>query len=175
MLEEHSLKFSKQEALTIYYSAINYSIRKINSGNQKFLDELFDLYHDLIVKEIIFINDEISPLDFKNIVVLAFRLGKYSWAESFILKKKKKITEAFRENAVTFNLAQVYFYQREYDKVIEQLQNVEYEDVTYNLDSKSILIATYYEMDELEPLYSLFESFRVYLNRHKSIPEKRRT
>ena len=27
---------------------------------------------------------------------------------------------------------------------------------------------------KLEPLYSLFESFRVYLNRHKNIPEQRR-
>ena len=54
------------------------------------------------------------------------------------------------------------------------MSNVEYEDVSYNLVSKSMLIATYFEMDEQEPLYSLFESFRVYLNRHNSIPDHRR-
>ena len=37
-----------------------------------------------------------------------------------------------------------------------------------------MLMAIYYEEDELEPLYSLFESFRVYLNRHKNSPESRR-
>ena len=29
-------------------------------------------------------------------------------------------------------------------------------------------------MEEIEPLYSLFESFRVYLNRNKSLPESKK-
>ena len=38
-----------------------------------------------------------------------------------------------------------------------------------------MLIATYYELDEIEPLDSLFQSFRAYLNRHnKDIPEQSR-
>ncbi|MEM1323958.1 MAG: hypothetical protein AAGG75_27100, partial [Bacteroidota bacterium] len=48
------------------------------------------------------------------------------------------------------------------------------EDVSYNLGSKLMLTATYYETDEIEPLYSLLESFRAYLNRHKEIPNQRR-
>ena len=54
------------------------------------------------------------------------------------------------------------------------LNQVEYEDLSYNLDSKSMLLATYYETDEIEPLYHLFESFRVYLNRNKKIPQNRK-
>ncbi|MCU0391342.1 MAG: hypothetical protein MUE81_09515 [Thermoflexibacter sp.] len=47
------------------------------------------------------------------------------------------------------------------------MRTVEYEDFTYNLNSKTMLLSTYYEMDELEPLYSLMDSFRTYINRHK--------
>ena len=50
---------------------------------------------------------------------------------------------------------------------MEQLREVEYEDFSYNLGSKSMLIPTYYELDEIEPLYSLLDSFRTYLSRHK--------
>lgn len=174
LLQEHGLKFPKQEALQLYYSAINYCIRRINKSDQKFLEESFQLYNELIENEIIFINDELSPWDFKNIIVLALRLGKYQWTEQFIFNYNYKLPEVSRENAVTYNLAQLYFYQKRYEKVIEQLQNVEYEDVSYNLNSKSMLIATYYETDEIEPLYSLFESFRAYLNRHKDISNERR-
>lgn len=174
LLEEHALKFPKHEALTIYYSAINYCIRKVNSGNQKFLQELFEVYNGCINKEIIFVNDELSPWTFKNIIVIALRLGKFKWTKNFIFNYNEKIPEGFRENAVTYNLAQLYFYQKEYDKVKEQLRNVEYEDVSYNLNSKTMLLATYYEMDEMEPLHSLIDSFRAYLNRHKDIPAKRR-
>jgi len=80
----------------------------------------------------------------------------------------------YRGNARTFNLAQLHFYQKDYGKVIELLRTVEFEDFTYNLVSKSILLATYYEEDEIEPLMSLLSSFRTYLNRHKDIPASRR-
>lgn len=174
LLDLHSLKFPKQEALSLYYFAINYCIQKINGGNQIFAEEVFKIYNDLVNKEIIFVNDELSPWDFKNIVVLALRLGKFNWTESFINNYNHKIPIDDRENAITYNLAQLYFYQKKYDKVIEQLQHVEYTDVTYNLNAKAMLIATYYETDEMEALYFLLESFRAYLNRHKGISQQAR-
>ena len=174
LLDEHSLTFPQQEALSLYYFAINYCIQRINIGDQKFSNEFFKIYSDLIDKEIIFVNDELSPWDFKNIIVNALRLGKFDWTENFIKKYNDKLPEESRENAVTYNLAQLYFYQKKYDEVIQQLSNVEYEDVSYNLNSKTMLIATYYEIDEIIPLYSLFDSFNAYLNRNRKIPEDRK-
>lgn len=171
LLDQHALNFPQEEALSLYYFAINYCIRKVNQGNQVFLSELFHLYSDLIDKEIIFVNDELSPWTFKNISVIALRYGEYEWTESFINNYHHKIPESERENALTYNLAQLYFYQKKYNKVIEQLQNVEYTDVTYNVNSKAMLIATYYEIEELEPLYHLLDSFKAYLNRHRRIAE----
>lgn len=173
-LDKYGLFFPQSEAYDMYSYAMNYCIRRINKGQPKFLNELFKLYEILINKEIIFTENELSPWDFKNIVVVALRLGKYDWTENFINKYKDRLPEASRENAVTYNLAQVYFYQKRYEKVIPLLHAVEYEDLSYNLGSKSMLIATYYETDEIEPLYHLFESFRTYLNRHKDIPANRR-
>lgn len=174
-LDKFGLQFPKNEARDVLYMAAqNYCIRKINQGNQKFLKELFILYQDLLDKEIILGDGELSPWYFRNIVVIALRLGEFEWTEKFINRYHVFLPENFKENAVTFNLAQVYFYQKKYDKVIRQLQNVEYEDVTYNLNSKSILLATYYETDETEPMISLMESFRTYLNRHKEIPQSRK-
>ncbi|MFK7774942.1 MAG: hypothetical protein AB8F94_22575, partial [Saprospiraceae bacterium] len=123
-------------------------------------------------KELIYINGELDPFHFKNIVVIALRCGKYDWTEDFISKNKEKLPESSRENAVTFNLARLYYYKKDYQKVISLLQEVEYEDIVYSLSSKSLLIATYYENDEVEPLYSLLESFIVYLNNRKDIPER---
>lgn len=174
LLSQHGLVFPQNEALSLYYSAINYCIQKINKGNQNFLSELFDLYLDLVNKEIIFLNDALSPWDFKNIVVLALRLERHEWAENFVSEYYHRIPEPHRENARSYNLAQVYFYQKKYEKVIELLRPVEYEDPAYNLGSKAILLATYFETDEIEPLYSLFESFRVYLNRNKIITDNSR-
>lgn len=174
LLERNGLKFPREEAESMYGFAFNYCISKINQSNQQFQNELFDVYKDSISKEIIIVDGELSPWDFRNITTIALRLGEYDWVISFINNYQKYLPESFRDNAVKYNLAQVYFYQKSYDKVKILLQEVVFEDFSYNLNSKVMLLLTYYETDDIEPLYSFFESFRTYLNRHKDIPVARR-
>ncbi|MBK7407521.1 MAG: hypothetical protein IPJ40_05210 [Saprospirales bacterium] len=174
LLEKHGLEFPKEEAQEIYTFAINYCTRKINKGNQSFLREYFDLYKDLLKKDILIVEGEMEPGLFRNIVVVGLRLGEMVWTEQFILDYQHYLPEAQRENTVSFNLSQLYFYKRDYDMVIETLRHVEYEDVITNLNAKTLLLTTYFEIDEIEPLYSLMESFRAYLNRHKDISSRRR-
>lgn len=174
LLGKHGLEFPREEAQEIYTFAINYCTRKINKGNQSFLREYFDLYKDLLKKDILIVDGEMEPGLFRNIVVVGLRLGEIAWTEAFILDYQSFLPDAQRENTVSFNLSQLYFYKRDYDKVIETLRHVEYEDVITNLNAKTLLLTTYYEIDEIEPLYSLMESFRAYLNRHKDISSRRR-
>ncbi len=174
VLESNRQFFPQKEAYILYSYALNYCIRKFNKGNAAYFRELFELYKMLIDSKIIFNDQELSQWDFKNIILTAIRLKEYPWAENFIHKFGKYLPEKSRDNAVTYNLAQLYFYQKRYDEFIEKLRDVEFDDFSYNLNSKSLLLATYYEIDEIEPLYSLTESFRTYLNRHKEIPSQRK-
>ncbi len=174
LVEKYGTLFPVNEAEFIYQASLNYCIKKINQGNPKFLEEYYNLFVILLQKKMLFADGELSPWHFRNIVIAALRIGKYEWTEDFIQEYKTYLPEAMRENAVTFNLAQLYFYQKKYDKVIELLQTVDYEDFSYNLNSKVLLMTAYYEIDEIEPLFSLLDSFRTYLNRHKNIPAFRR-
>lgn len=174
LLDKYALSFPLEEATEIYTYAQNYCVRKINKGNSKFIEELFELYKMLLEQRIIIVDEILSPWYFRNITTVALRLGEYEWTEKFVTDYQHYLPDGFRQSAVSYNLAQVYFYQKKYNEVKTLLQEVEFEDFTYNLNSKAMLIATYYETDEIEPLYSLFESFRTYLNRHKDIPVARR-
>ena len=175
LLKKYGDLFPRNEAEFIYATALNYCIKKINQGNQQFLEEYFNVFVILLEKELLLTDGELSPWHFRNIVVAALRLGKYDWTENFIYTYKSYLPSAMRENAVSFNLAQLYFSQKKFNKVIELLRNVEYDDFTYNLNSKTMLLSTYYEMDEIEPLYSLMDSFRTYLNRHKDFSAAKRS
>ena len=174
LLEKFGLEFPKEEALEIYTFAINYCTRKINKGNQEFLKEYFDLYKDLLKKDILIIEGEMDTGLFRNIVLVGLRLGEMEWTERFIHEYQHFMPQVQRENIVSFNLSFLYFYKKDYDRVIETLRYVEFEDVITNLNAKTLLLLTYYEMDEIEPLYSLMESFRAYLNRHKNLSSRRR-
>jgi hypothetical protein len=46
--------------------------------------------------------------------------------------------------------------------------------VFYQLDAKTTLMKTYFELDEFQPLQSLKESFRILLSRKKGISETQR-
>ena len=53
--------------------------------------------------------------------------------------------------------------------MIEQLREVEYKNLTYSLGGKLMLLKTYYELEELNPLSSLLDSYSIYLRRNKLI------
>ena len=168
LLEKHIDIFPPEEAREIYTSAINYCIKKINMSDDKFLNEFIQLNETLLEKNIIAEN-ELSPWRFKNIITAGLKLGKFEWVEEFIQTYKNKIPEVYRNNAITFNTAQLYFYQKRYQELLPILLQVEYEDFTYSLSSKLLTCITYYELEEHEALMSYLDSFRTYLSRHKSI------
>jgi len=174
LLNRYGDLFPRNEAEFIYTTALNYCIKKLNQGSRQFLEEYFNVFVILLEKGLLLTDGELSPWHFRNIIVIALRLDKHEWTEAFIENHKKFLPESMRENAVTFNLAMLYFYQKNYTKVIELLRTVEYEDLSYNLNSKSMLLQTYYELDDIEPLYSLMDSFRTYLNRHKNFSASKR-
>ena len=163
--------FPQPEAREMYIYAQNFCIRQINKGKTQYLQEVLEIYRVLLEKEIILEKGILSPWDYKNIVVTALRLNEFRWTESFINDYKKKLPETERENAYTYNLAKFYFYKKDYSKVLSLLQEVEYNDVFYSLDSKSMLLKTYYELNEIDSLDSMMDSFKIYLLRNKSLSE----
>ncbi len=161
--------FPIDEAKDIMDSVINYTIQKQNSGRSAYAEELFDLYKITLEKETIFINGEITPWSFKNIITNSLRLKEYEWTENFINEYNSKINKAYRQNAINYNTANLNYFKKEYAKVLPLLQKVEYHEDYYNLSSKVLLLATYYELKEMELALMFCDSFRIYLKRNKSL------
>lgn len=174
LIDQHIHLFPETEAKEILDAALNYSTKKINAGQMEYMREMFELYIKSLENGVLLVRGNISPWSFKNIVTAGLRLNEFDWIENFIQEYSIHLDVRYRKNAITFNLAQLYFYKKEYEKVISQLSQVEYDDMTYNLNSKTLLMASYYELDEIEALLSLLDTFRVYLNRNKELPATRR-
>lgn len=175
LLAEHISKFPKAELRDIYGFVQNYCIRQINMGNNNYLRELFENYKILLAKEIIIENKSLAQFDFKNIVTIALRLDEYKWTESFIQKYSPLLSADFRKNAINYNLARLHYSKKQYRDALRLLLAVQFTDVYYHLDSKSLLLRIYYELEDWEPLMSLFNTFKIYLKRNKLISEYQRT
>ena len=167
LLLQHQADFPKSEVWDAYKYALNYCGRKIKLGQPSFTQEFFEIFTNSQENEIFLADGELSPWLFKNVITIALRLKRYEWAKTFVNNYSSHLPDSFRANAVTFNLAKIAFYQKDYEEVIDLLRYVEYDDYSYNLNSKMFLTTTYYETDEIELIYSTVDSFQTYLRRHK--------
>jgi hypothetical protein len=174
LLEQYAAQMPREEAAGLYDAALRYCTRKINRGDESFLNEYLQLFEEGLKKGVFIKNGALAPWRMNNAVGAALRLGRLDWAEDLIRQYAPLLPADSRDNTRTFNLARVYRYQQQHDKVLQLLRDVEYEDTGYNLISKAMLLITYYELDEWDALDSHIDAFRTYLRRHKNISADRR-
>ena len=96
------------------------------------------------------------------------------WAREFIEEYKSLLRKEERENAYTYNLAHWHFHNGEYSKTLALFQQVEFTDVYYQLDTRSILLKTYFEQDDDEAFFYHASAFRTYIRRNKLVSDYQR-
>ncbi|NRB65012.1 MAG: hypothetical protein HRU40_18655 [Saprospiraceae bacterium] len=169
ILEEdyHLLNASEQQDL--YSFTYNYCIRKINQGKNEYQQELFELYKQGLKSGILLTQGVINEWDYKNITTLGCGLQEFEWTESFINTYKAHLPEHQRENAYNYNLANLFYNKKQFDKTIRTLNQVQFTDIKYHLNTTFLLLRTFYAKQDTEALLSLIETFRVYIIRNKKI------
>ncbi len=173
LLETQASRFQQKELKTLFIHSMNYCIdTKINHGREDFYSELFALYRIALSREIIFDNGQLNPHHYKNIITVALHIRELAWAETFIQDYTQRLPKADQDNALNYNLAHVYFYQERYDRVIELLREVEYQNIAYSLGSRMLLLRTYFELREDQALDSLIDSYRIFLRRNRLISKE---
>ncbi len=162
------------EGFDYVVEAINYSIRKINKGNLAYEKEIFDLFKFSLDTNLIIESNNFNHWDYRNICIIGLKQGEFDWVKRFNETYKKYLDVEYRDNAFTYNLGLYYFYKKQYDQVIEIFQNIEYKDPSYAINTRTLLIATYYELDETETLISFLDSFTTYISRQKHLSESKK-
>jgi hypothetical protein len=166
--------FPLEEQKEIYSTILGYCINKINKNQVDFFRETFEVYKDGIKENVLITDNSLSVTTYRNIVIAALRVEEFSWAENFIFEYAKYVNEKYRDNAVEFSLARLEFYKKNFKQVLTHLNNVNYEDVWYNINAKTIYLHAYYELDEFDALESLLQAFKMYIRREKSLSADRK-
>jgi hypothetical protein len=161
--------FSENEKLDLYSIAINYCISRMNTGQQIFTREAFELYRRGLELRVLVESHTLSHLNFRNIVAIGTTLKEFEWVSSFIEEYQDYLAPEYKENFVQFAEAKLAFEKRDYNQAQRLLIHFDIDDMLINLSAKSMLIRIYYEEGELTTLESLLESMRTYINRKKSI------
>jgi len=169
LLAAHRKSFNLNELHDIYIFAINYCIRRLNSGEQAFMGEAFDIYRMGMETDAFVQNGVMTPRTYSNIIMSGLRLKEFEWVGEFIFQYKNALPEKQREGFFNYNLARLHYEQKNYRAAMPLLLQMEYEDVLLTCLGKILLAKMYFEMDEFESLDSLLASFKTYVNRKKTL------
>lgn len=175
LLETHHTRIATQELSDIYLFSINYCARQIRKGKTAFIQEALNLYLTGIENKALYKDGHLSPWTFTNVVKLFLGSKAYEQAEHFITKYKEQLPSAFGENAVHYNLAELYYFTQRYHEAQEQLNQVAYTDLNFYLGARELLAKIYYDTGEEEALLSLIASFTIFLKRNKKISQNIKT
>ncbi|RMF20889.1 MAG: hypothetical protein D6765_16270 [Bacteroidetes bacterium] len=165
----HRRLFPLEELQSFYTIAINYCIRRINRGEERFLQEVFELYRSGLEEGVFLDRGIISPFTYTNIIFAGTRLNQYEWVEQFIHRYRKHLPPEQREDLFHYNLARFHYEKGDYERAMPLLQRIEYKDLLHNCVAKTMLAKMYYELQELDSLSSLLQSFSVFLYRAQKL------
>ena len=169
LLTQYKEEFSPQEIRSLLLFAINFCIRQMNEGDTNYTKEAWDLYLLGLDQKLLYIDKFLGRFTYKNIVALGIKLKSYHWTEGFINDYRDDLKPKYQQNYYNYNLAQLAFAQGDYQSAMPMLAQVDDSDLLLNFDAKVILIKMYFELEEIDALHSLLDSFRVMLQRKKVV------
>ncbi|MFK8005593.1 MAG: hypothetical protein AB8H03_04450 [Saprospiraceae bacterium] len=172
-IETYQSNFPPSEIRDIYFVAINYCIRRLNTGTKIYVREALELYR-LSLEAGYLLEDGIMPEStFGNIVSLALKLKEYDWAKSFLEKYQNQLHPNFQAPLFHFSMAKLFYEENEIEESMQQLSLVVTKAPFLFLGARTLQLKIYFELNEYDLLESLLESLRVYLQRRKDLGYRR--
>lgn len=174
LIRQNIYLFPEIEVKEILQQAISYCVVKVNEGVTEFENEAMEMYKLALKSDIFIIDGFMSPTTYRNIVFFGLRTGQFQWVENFIYEYQEKLNPAERDSNRNFCLARLEYFKKNFGKVIEHLRDTTYNNVFLSFTARSLIIISYYELDEYDPMDYALTSFKAYIEREKSLKKERK-
>jgi hypothetical protein len=176
ILLANEILFTQKEISDFYFFAENLHIILITKNKTTYL-QLLNLYQEGFEKGFMYGSDgSISIFRLQNAITVALRSDAIDWALLFLEQNKERLPEAIRNDVYHSNLANIYFYKRDFTKVKQVLAEAQYKDIIYQIAARRLEIKLYKEGGKQRALNTALNSFERYLMVTKrKIPTDSRT
>ena len=159
--------FSNEEIRNIYLLGINICIKRLNKGNKEFGKIGIDLYEKGLTKKYLLVNNKITRYTYRNIAMMAIRIGDFEWAENFTEHYKEFLRALDKTSSYHFNKALISYNKGELDAALDNIIEADFSDHLINLAAKTLQAKIYYELRQVDLLDSHLDSMEMYIIRKK--------
>jgi len=166
-LKQYQDYFSNEEIRNIYLLGINICIKHLNKGNKDYGRIGLNMYEEGLTKKYLLVNNKITRYTYRNIAMMAIRVGDFVWAEKFTEEHKQFLRAADKKNAYHFNKALIDYNLNKLDSALDNILEVDFNDHLFNLAVKTLQGKIYYELGKVDLLDSHLDSMEMYIIRKK--------
>jgi len=172
LLNEFSSRLSQSEKSNFYASLHNYVQDKIFNGDIDAIRQKFELYKESFSNGGEYFSDgSISHAGLMNAVSYSMIMKDFTEADNFLKKYLDKVSGYYRESTGNYCRALIDYYKSNYEEVLKLLTKVNYDDVSFKVQVKTLTLMTYFSMNETESFFSFSDSFRHFLTENKKVSE----
>lgn len=171
---ENEHLFQGDDILDFYVNLENYCKRRIRVGKLEYEKELFEIYKAEIDKKAYMFRGQMPDLFYKSVADLALRLKEYKWAKKFITDYKHELPEQYRENTYLQFMGVYEFAMDNFEKSLEYVSQVKFDEIYQKLDIKCLTNALYLELNHDSTLEASIDTFRHFLKNDKIVPAERK-
>ncbi len=141
---------------------LNFSMKssfKNTSEKDFYTQQSFQLYKLGIEHKILFINNQLPPGHFFNIIAAACHLKEFEWVNDFLETNKNTLPPDHQQGSIQMANIIILFNEGAFKDVVYQIINspdLKSQDVAYFLRVRSYLLRSYYEMEEYDRLLDYY-------------------
>lgn len=153
------------ERKDVYLVAINYCVKRLNTGAEQYVRAVFDLFQYGLEHAILIENNQLSRFTYKNIVTAALKLKEHQWTADFIATYTCYLEQKYQHTYQLFAEAKLALSKEQLDKTQELLWQVDFDDLLLNIGAKMMLVKVHFQQENWDALDALLNSFYVFLQR----------
>lgn len=169
LLSTQEKLLSVTETSELYLRLLNQYIRRINQGQNHYLEAVFDLYRSGIAQGYLMEGRYLSRFIYRNAIFSGLKLQRFSEVFDFMHEYKNKLDKNYRDSTFYFCLTRYHYAVGDLETAVDLLEQYDYKDLLSNLAAKTLLARIYYEREELSVLEYFLISFTAYVKRKKGL------
>lgn len=174
VVKKYENMFENEEALDAYINLENYCKRMLRKGKKEYQKKLFGIYKNEIKLELYKAEGKMSAKFFRSVVETGLKLNETEWTKDFIESYKTEMPEDAAENTYFYAQSLYEFAAGNFEKALELLSKVKYNDIYHKTEVRCLITAIYYELNMEDVLDSHLDSFRHFITNDKLIAEDRK-
>lgn len=169
---KNTSSFSANFLRHILVNILDYAVKKLTAGNERYLKEIFLINKIMAEKSLTLFGEHILPEYFYSVVEHASVLNEVEWASDFLDKYSNYLNPAIKESVVNLALSKVFFAQKDYDNSLQHLLMVNNINPYFYIAHKILLLQDYYELNNRNAVKSVLAALNKYLKRRIDVEPK---